>query len=61
MPDPPDEFINLSSSSYKTQRHPTVDLNTDTNVTIPSSERKLVPILKTPPTMQRSTYSSETN
>ena len=69
MPDPPAEFINLSSSqtygnqtytSHQASTNATID--TDKRITIHSStERKLVPILKTTPTLPRSNYNVETN
>lgn len=61
MPDPPEEFINLSNSGYRSQLPPdnTLSVNiagnksTDNVATPVPTERKLVPILKTPPTHQR--------
>ena len=70
IPDPPAEFINLSSSIYGNQAYTshqastnaTKTINTDNRITIHSStERKLVPILKTTPTLPRSNYNVETN
>ena len=70
MPDPPEEFINLSSSTYGNQTYTTHQastnvsktIDTDSGITIHSStERKLVPILKTTPTLSRSNYNVETN
>ena len=70
MPDPPEEFINLSSPSYCAQRYTshnepvnaTTNIKTGRGVSPPAvTERKLVPILKTPPTLPRSNYSSEGN
>ena len=70
MPDPPAEFINLASSTYGNQTYTTHQastnvtktINTDNRITIHSStERKLVPILKTTPTLPRSNHNLETN
>ena len=70
MPDPPVEFINLSSSTYGNQTYTghqaspnaSKTMRTDNRISIPSStERKLVPILKTTPTLPRSNYNVETN
>ena len=70
MPDPPEEFINLSSSTYGNQTYTTHQastnvtktIDTDSRITIHSStERKLVPILKTTPTLSRSNFNVETN
>ena len=70
MPDPPAEFINLASSTYGNQTYTTHQastnvtktINTDNRITIHSStERKLVPILKTTPTLPRSNYNVDTN
>ena len=67
MPDPPEEFINLSNPGYGSQRHSSQNdsvnicsnKSTDNIVTPIPTERKLIPILKTPPTLQRSNYGIE--
>ena len=70
MPDPPVEFINLSSSTYGNQTYTSHQasinasktMSTDNRITVHSStERKLVPILKTTPTLPRSNHNLETN
>ena len=69
MPDPPEEFINLASSNYNVQGYPdtqaavndSVKIKAGNTVTVATTERKLVPILKTPPTVQRSSYNVETH
>ena len=70
MPDPLAEFINLSSSTHGNQTYTshqastnaTKTINSDNRITMHSStERKLVPILKTTPTLPRSNYNVETN
>ena len=61
MPDPPEEFINLSNTGYSSQRPPDHNLSeniagnksTDNIATPVPTERKLIPILNTPPTHQR--------
>ena len=68
MPDPPEEFINLSTSGYGSQLNAVQKDSTnlagnktnDCSATPVPTERKLIPILKTPPTLQRSSYNTET-
>ena len=69
LPEPPEEFINLSTPNYCAQRYTvhdepvasTANIKTDNGVTPAVTERKLVPILKATPTLPRSNYSSEGN
>ena len=69
MPDPPEEFINFSTPNYCAQRYfshsetvnTTPNMKTDDAISPAVTERKLVPILKTTPTLPRSNYSSQEN
>ena len=67
MPEPPKQFISLPSSNHDihvfsnaedTINNKTI-IKTDHTETPAKSERKLIPILKTPPTLQRSSYNHD--
>ena len=71
MPDPPEEFINADCPNYNvhgkmyaqsTDDHNMQKSNTKINTehsANTTTERKLVPILKTPPTTHRENYNVE--
>ena len=71
MPDPPEEFVNADCPDYNVRGQMYVqgtdnkimtkgsnNLKTERSVNI-TTERKLVPILKTPPTTHRENYNVE--